>query len=86
MSTLASAGAHAYAVDDVPLLGASRADRIQHNVTFATDGVSYEVRVEVAAQTPPRKSASTASCLHGDPDLLPYLDPPATDSHGTHQE
>ncbi len=86
MSTLAAVSAHAYAIDDVPLLGASRRDGIQHNVSFATDGVSYEVRVEVATQTAPRKSASTAACIHGDPDLQEFLEYSEPDPSGRHQE
>lgn len=86
MSTLDAVSAHAYAIDDVPLLGATRADGIQHNVTFATDGVSYEVRVEVAQQNAPQKSAFSAACIHDDPDLPELFDSSPTDHHGSHQE
>jgi hypothetical protein len=86
MSTLKGVSAHAFAVDDVPLLGDTRSEGIQHNVTFATDGVSYEVRIEVARQSAPRKSSSSAACIHDDPDLFELFDSSATANHGSHQE
>jgi hypothetical protein len=86
MSTLNAVGAHPFAVDDVPLLGSKRADGVQHNVTFATDGVSYEVRVEVAQQSAPRKNASSAACIHDDPDLFELFDSSPNSNHGSHQE
>jgi hypothetical protein len=52
---LRTIGAHIYVIDDAPTLGVSRASGAQHNVTFATDGVSYEVRLELARQTAPSK-------------------------------
>ena len=66
---LEAIGAQIYVIDDVPMIGEPRSMGIQHNITFATDGVSYEVRVETAQQTAPHKMASTASCVRGDPDL-----------------
>lgn len=84
-STLNSVGAHIFAIDDLPLLGASRSEGIQHNVSFATDGVSYEVRMAVASQSAPRKAASSAACIHGDPDLIDLFDSPP-DIPGSHQE
>ncbi len=66
---LAAIGAQVYTIDDVPMIGEPRSMGIQHNITFATDGLSYEVRVETAQQTAPHKLASTASCIHDDPDL-----------------
>ena len=66
---LVNVGAQIYVIDDVPMIGQPRSMGIQHNITFATDGVSYEVRVETAQQTAPHKAASTMSCIHGDPDL-----------------
>jgi beta-lactamase superfamily II metal-dependent hydrolase len=67
---LTDAGADVYVVDDAPSLGRFRSDGVQYNVTFATDGRSYEVRLEPARQTvPPRKPAARRDCLLHDPDL-----------------
>ena len=52
---LRNVGAHIYVIDDSPTLGVSRASGAQYNVSFATDGVSYEVRLELARQTAPTK-------------------------------
>jgi hypothetical protein len=47
---LQAISAHIYAIDDVPTLDVLRGSGAQHNITFATDGISYEIRVELAAQ------------------------------------
>jgi beta-lactamase superfamily II metal-dependent hydrolase len=65
---LTALGAHVYVIDEAPSLGRFRSNGgPQYNVTFATDGESYEVRLEVALQTTPRKVEST--CIAHDPDL-----------------
>jgi beta-lactamase superfamily II metal-dependent hydrolase len=48
---LQAIGAHVYAIDDLPTLDRLRGSGAQHNVTFATDGRSYEVRIELATQS-----------------------------------
>ncbi|MFQ5600697.1 MAG: ComEC/Rec2 family competence protein [Candidatus Krumholzibacteriia bacterium] len=62
-------GAHVYVVDEARSLDRFRGDGRQYNVTFTTDGRSYEVRVEVATQTAPSKSAALAACIAHDEDL-----------------
>ena len=66
-SGLAALGADVYVIDEAPSLGRSRSSGVQYNVSFVTDGVSYEVRLERATQSVPQKP--TAPCLHDDPDL-----------------
>ena len=71
---LTDAGADVYVVDDAPSLGRFRSDGVQYNVTFATDGRSYEVHLEPARQTvPPRKPEARHDCLMHDPDLEQLL-------------
>jgi hypothetical protein len=56
-------GAHVYVIDEAEALGVMRGDR-QYNVTFATDGLSYEVRIEWATQITPNKlSAEALECM-----------------------
>jgi hypothetical protein len=86
MSTLAGVSAQVYVIDDTPLIGEPRSAGIQHNITFATDGVSYEVRVERAQQVPPPKMASSADCIRDDPDLRGLFQDPALAVSGNHQE
>ena len=64
---LANLGAHVYVVDDAPSLGRHRGSGAQYNITFATDGTSYEVRLERATQSVPLKPE--AFCVRDDPDL-----------------
>ncbi len=56
-------GAHVYAIDDAESLDRPRGSGVQYNVTFATDGVSYEVRLEQATQPTPRKLAQESACM-----------------------
>ena len=63
-------GAHVYVVDDAPQLGKPRSSGRQFNVSFVTDGISYEVRLEVATQSVPPKPDATNECgQHGDLSL-----------------
>jgi len=55
-------GAHVYVVDDAPQLGKPRSSGRQFNVSFVTDGISYEVRLEVATQSVPPKPDATNEC------------------------
>ncbi len=71
---LTELGAHIYAIDDAASLGRMRASGIQYNVTFATDGTSYEVRIERALQVV--ALASKASCVRDDPDLRHLFETP----------
>lgn len=71
---LTDLGAHIYAIDDAPSLGRMRASGIQYNITFATDGTSYEVRLERASQVV--AMAAKASCVHDDPDLRHLFETP----------
>jgi len=65
---LEALGAHVYVIDEAPSLERFRSSGgPQYNVTFATDGESYEVRLELALQSTPRKVEST--CVAHDPDL-----------------
>ena len=64
---LAALGAHVYVIDDAPSLGRRRGSGAQYNITFATDGTSYEVRLERALQAVPLKPE--AFCVRDDPDL-----------------
>ena len=66
-SGLQALGADVYVIDEAPSLGRSRSSGVQYNVSFVTDGVSYEVRLERATQSVPLKPA--APCIHDDPDL-----------------
>lgn len=54
-------GAHVYVVDEARALGKPRSSR-QYNVSFVTDGVSYEVRLEAATQSVPPKPDATSEC------------------------
>ncbi|UCE02391.1 MAG: hypothetical protein JSW67_14295, partial [Candidatus Latescibacterota bacterium] len=62
-------GAHVYVIDEAEALGRPRGDGRQYNVTFATDGVNYEVRIEQARQTVPSKPAAMAACIVNDPHV-----------------
>jgi hypothetical protein len=67
-SKLTGIGAQVYAIDAAPALDRVRpADCTQsgpqYNVTFATDGQSYEVRLEVARQSVPAVTAQSFSCV-----------------------
>ena len=64
---LEAVGAHVYVIDEAPSLERFRASGVQYNVTFATDGRSYEVRLERARQSVPLQSK--AACIHDDADL-----------------
>jgi beta-lactamase superfamily II metal-dependent hydrolase len=62
---LRDVGAHVYIVDEAEALGVQRGDKL-YNVTFATDGLSYEVRIEWAKQVFPNKlSAEALECMMG---------------------
>lgn len=50
LGRIANAGAHAYVIDDLALLGIPWTNGARHNISFVTDGTSYEVRAEIAAQ------------------------------------
>jgi hypothetical protein len=64
-SKLHAVGAHVYVIDEAEALGVLRGSR-QYNVTFATDGLSYEVRIEWATQITPNKlSAEALECMMG---------------------
>ena len=63
-------GAHVYVVDDAPQLGKPRSSGRQFNTSFVTDGISYEVRLEVATQSVPPKPDAINECgQHGDVSL-----------------
>jgi hypothetical protein len=67
-SRLAAVGADIYAIDAAPTLdrvrpAACAENGPQYNVTFATDGISYEVRYEVARQAVPAVKAQSFSCV-----------------------
>jgi len=62
-SSVRALGAHVYAIDDAESLDRPRGSGIQYNVTFATDGRSYEVRLEQATQPTPRKAAQLSACM-----------------------
>lgn len=60
---LRAVGAHVYIIDEAEALDVLRGSR-QYNVTFATDGLSYEVRIEWARQvTPKALSAEALECM-----------------------
>jgi len=62
-SKLRGIGAHIYIIDEAEALGVGRTGR-QYNVTFATDGLSYEVRIEWARQsTPTKPSLEALQCM-----------------------
>ena len=71
---LTDLGAHIYAIDDAASLGRLRGSGIQYNITFATDGTSYEVRLERATQGV--ALVAKASCVHDDPDLRHLFETP----------
>jgi len=61
-------GAHVYVIDAAPSLDRVRPATCtqsgpQYNVTFATDGQSYEVRLETARQIVPTVTAQSFSCV-----------------------
>jgi len=62
LDRISSVQGHWYVIDDLPFVGLDRSDRISfnYNITFATDGVSYEVRAAVATQT--TKTAGFHAC------------------------
>ena len=62
-SRLRGTGAHVFFIDEAASMGVTRTAR-QYNVTFATDGLSYEVRIEWARQnTPSKLSAEALECM-----------------------
>lgn len=62
LDRIAAAGADVYVIDDLPDMGLPRGSGRNYNITFATDGISYEVRAEWALQ--PVKHAKTHDCDH----------------------
>jgi hypothetical protein len=62
-SKAAGIGAHVYVIDEAATLDRFRSSGRQYNVTFATDGDSYEVRVEQATQPTPSITAQTYGCV-----------------------
>jgi hypothetical protein len=65
-STLAGfrhAGIHTYIVDEATTLDRHWSSGRQYNVTFATDGLSYEIRVEQATQPTPSLTAQQSGCF-----------------------
>ena len=66
VQTLEGVGAHAYFIDDIEVLDVDRSGGALHNITFVTDGISYEVHVELATQPVFKHSAHAASCIGED--------------------
>ncbi len=70
---LTGIGAHVYAIDAAPTLDRNRPadcnnkNGPKYNVTFATDGQSYEVRLEVARQAVPALTAQSLESLQHAP-------------------
>jgi beta-lactamase superfamily II metal-dependent hydrolase len=62
VATLQGIGAHVYVIDQASTLGRLRASGRQYNVSFVTDGRSYEVRVEQATQPTPSLTAQASGC------------------------
>jgi hypothetical protein len=66
---LLGVGAHIYAIDEARSLGRPRHDGMgrydgrQYNVSFVTDGRSYEVRIELATQPTPALTAQESGCI-----------------------
>jgi hypothetical protein len=68
LGKLYGVGAHIYVIDEAEMLGKLRAapnaaQGPQYNVSFVTDGRSYEVRVEVATQPAPLAVAQSHACV-----------------------
>lgn len=62
ITRIESLGAHRYGIDDLPLMDQERS-LFNYNVTFATDGASYEVRIAEARQRASvGRSAGAHSC------------------------
>lgn len=59
---LQAVGAHVYVVDEATALDRRRTGT-QYNVSFVTDGRSYEVRLERATQSVPTKTAQSFGCV-----------------------
>jgi hypothetical protein len=62
VSKLQGAGAHVYVIDDARTLDRPRSSGRQYNVSFVTDGRSYEIRVEQATQPTPALTAQAFGC------------------------
>lgn len=62
-SKAAGIGAHVYVIDEARTLDRLRSSGRQYNVTFATDGDSYEIRVEQATQPTPSITAQSYGCV-----------------------
>jgi ribonuclease BN (tRNA processing enzyme) len=72
LDKLAGIRADVYVIDDITPLGRSRNNNSpqtspQYNISFVTDGRSYEIRAEVATQPAPLKPASSYACMQGSP-------------------
>jgi hypothetical protein len=59
---LQAVGAHVYVIDEARALDRPRTGT-QYNVSFVTDGRSYEVRLERATQSVPTKTAQSFGCV-----------------------
>jgi beta-lactamase superfamily II metal-dependent hydrolase len=62
LDRIAAVGADVYVIDDLPDMGLPRGSGRNYNITFATDGISYEVRAEWALQ--PTKHVLSHDCDH----------------------
>jgi beta-lactamase superfamily II metal-dependent hydrolase len=79
VSKLEGIGSHIYVIDEARALGKTRpalpGNGFQYNVSFVTDGSSYEVRLEIATQTVPKVTAQSFACvqhaLHPNQQLAP---------------
>jgi hypothetical protein len=79
VSKLEGVGSHIYVIDEARALGKTRpalpGNSFQYNVSFVTDGRSYEVRLEVATQMVPQVTAQSFACvqhaLHPDQMIAP---------------
>ena len=62
VSKLQGIGAHIYVIDEARSMDKARGTR-QYNVSFVTDGLSYEVRLELAQQSVPSMTAQSFACV-----------------------
>jgi hypothetical protein len=86
VSKSAGVGADVYAIDEATTLDRFRSSGRQHNVSFVTDGDSYEIRVEIATQPTPSKTAQSYGCFEptrDDAEHSPHT-PATPDTPETH--
>jgi len=79
VAKLQGIGAHVYVIDDARTLDRPRGSGRQYNVSFVTDGISYEVRVEQATQPTPSLTAQESGCIAS--DTAAHAHAPATGGH-----